>query len=192
MQEQEVNNTFEGEEVGQVKMSKVEKFFEKQKGKFNTHMEGIESFIGDKLGSFIQSHEAKIDNFIKAANEQIAKSDKKFSGMYNTLLREFLGKMEERIYMNELSSQTQLLVFSERLFKLQTELAEIKNKLDPELKLEVIPLELYMADLQKTYEDKMREVHTKSMAKANEGEPNVQVDQAPVEEAVQETPAAEA
>jgi CII-binding regulator of phage lambda lysogenization HflD len=111
---------FEGEKV---KMSKVEKFFLNQKEKFNKHIEGFEAHLGKK-----------IEDFIKEANAAIKKSDTKFSNLYSVLMREFLTKLEQRIYSNELATRTMIKSFGEKLYSIESKLEMISSSKEEYMK----------------------------------------------------------
>lgn len=159
--------------TGEIKMSKVEKFFHSQKEKFSTHMKGFEAHLAKKQDN-IASIQA---DFIKAANTQIAATDKKFSGMYNHLVRQFLTSMEDRIYMNELANKTLLLMFADRLYEIEaTKGGEIPTKED------------FVKALEAEYVTKITEVHkTTSEANAAAAQTEVNNEEVPtvVEEPVQ-------
>lgn len=168
--------SFEGEKV---KMTKVEKFFQSQREKFNKHTAGFENNIAEKVNKFFGQHENKLNDFIKHANTNIQTMDKKFSQMYGVLVRQFLTNLENRIYTNELGHKAFVQIISERLYVIQA-------KQDPE---NVLPKEDFLKELELAYVQKMTEVHNESEKAANEAqqveEANVQTVQETVEPIVQ-------
>lgn len=95
-------------EPGEVKMSKVEKFFNSQKESFLKHFSGLEKHYIEKYNSLATSMNEKSDTFIKNVNEQIQKIDSKYSNMYSMLVRQFLSNLENRVYSAELFSKATL------------------------------------------------------------------------------------
>lgn len=127
MEKQEVSNKFDGEEVGQVKMSKVEKFFNSQREKFNARFDGEVKSLFEKLNLYTTTSNAKLDNFITSANAQIKKSDEKFSGLYSFLVKQFLSSLEDRVYTLELQSQTTIQFLVDKLYENEVALSKLTN-----------------------------------------------------------------
>lgn len=105
--------------AGEVKMSKVEKFFHSQKEKFESIMAGREKQVAEKVNKFITSHEGVLSTFINGANTKLQEMDKKFSNMYGILVRQFLTNLENRVYTNELSHKALLLLVGEKLWAVE-------------------------------------------------------------------------
>ena len=159
--QEEVSNKFEGEDVGQVKMSKVEKFFSSQKIKFNDHMKGFEANLAKKQDHY----QSLLNSFIENANAQIKKTDEKFSGMYNILIREFLSKLENRIYTNELSSKALLIVFAEKFHKIESDLKVLNESLGTSLTVED-----YLKEMELKYVGAMSACHSENEKQNNQQE----------------------
>lgn len=180
--EKEVSNKLDGEEVGQVKMSKIEKFFTSQKEKFNKHIVGFENRIVDKVNKFVNDFNSQQQNFINTVNTNVDKIDKKYGGMYNMLVRKFLVELENRIYTSELSNKTMLVIFSEKFHKIESDLNKIQADLlkiqpsqdgsKPECLGTILSLKDYLKDMENSYAIKMKDIHDETQ-KANEVE-NVQ------------------
>lgn len=157
MKENEVSNVLEGEEVGQVKMSKIEKFFISQKEKFNKHLAGFEGRIADKVNKFVAEFNQSQTSFITQINQAVATMDKKYGGMYNMLIKKFLVEMENRVYTSELSNKTMLVIFAEKFHKIESDL----NKTNPELGT-ALSLTDYLKQMEGNYALKMTEIHNAS------------------------------
>jgi hypothetical protein len=106
-------------------MSKIEKFFLSQKEKFNKHVAGFEGSISNKVNKFVNDFNNNQQSFINNVNGNLDKIDKKYSGMYNMLVRKFLVELEQRIYTSELANRSMLAIFSEKFHKIESDLNKI-------------------------------------------------------------------
>lgn len=172
---QEVNNVLDGEEVGQVKMSKIEKFFASQKAKLNQEYMGSVNSLFEKFNNFSAQSDAKLNNFVASANATIKKSDDKFSGMYNFLVKQFLSNLEDRVYTQELSNKAIVQILADKLHQLEVKQGSTLSKED------------YVQELEGLFLSKMTEIHTASVkANAEQKEANVETSQEVVEPVVPE------
>lgn len=161
-------------------MSKVEKFFASQKEKFNAHMKGVEAHLAKK-----QLHyENSLNEFIKNANASMKKTDDKFSGMYNYLVRQFLSNLENRVYSAEVANKTLLMMLADKLYTFEAAKGG-----------EILSKEDFMKALEEEYIKLSTQVHNanEAAAAAQEEVKNEEVTQV-VEEPVQteEAPADQA
>jgi hypothetical protein len=177
----EVNNVLEGEEVGQVKMSKIEKFFASQKAKLNEEYKGSVNSLFEKFNNFSTTSDAKLNNFILGANATIKRTDDKFSGMYNFLVKQFLTNLEDRTYTLELSNKAVVQLLADKLHQLEVKQGSTLSK------------EEYITELEGLFLSKMTEIHNASVKATEEAkaaaelkEENVEPSQEVVEPAVPE------
>jgi hypothetical protein len=152
MQEsQEVKEEVQTEKIGPI----TEKFA----------LKNIEKFFNKKADEIDKKTTSKLDGFISAANAQIKKTDEKFSGMFNILVREFLSKLENRIYTNELSSKALLIVFAEKFHKIESDLKVLNESLGTSLNVED-----YLKEMELKYVGAMSACHSENEKQNNQQE----------------------
>lgn len=114
--------------VGENKAAKkLTRLGEKILKKLNGSLEAERTILRKKISEGQERLNGTIREWTTTTNSNLDKFQKKYEGMYNYLIRQFLVGLENRVFTNEMFAQASLDLLLKRLYELKKETVKAEN-----------------------------------------------------------------